>query len=65
MRNMGEACTAANRFFVHSTLAADFGEKLSKRLRSCGWETAPRRTDVGPLISQAGLDKVETSWPTP
>jgi succinate-semialdehyde dehydrogenase / glutarate-semialdehyde dehydrogenase len=29
MRNMGEACTAANRFFVHRSLAQEFGEKLA------------------------------------
>lgn len=61
MRNMGEACTAANRFFVHSTLAADFGEKLSKRMSELRVaDGAVEGTDVGPLISQAGLDKVET-----
>jgi succinate-semialdehyde dehydrogenase/glutarate-semialdehyde dehydrogenase len=61
MRNMGEACTAANRFYVHSTLAADFGEKLSKRLAELRvGDGAAEGTDVGPLISQAGLDKVET-----
>ena len=60
MRNMGEACTAANRFFVHHSLAEDFADKLSKRMSELRvGDGAVDGTDVGPLISQAGLDKVE------
>jgi succinate-semialdehyde dehydrogenase/glutarate-semialdehyde dehydrogenase len=60
MRNMGEACTAANRFFVHNTLAEDFADKLSKRMSELRvGDGAVDGTDVGPLINQAGLDKVE------
>ena len=29
MRNMGEACTAANRFLVHESVAEEFAEKLA------------------------------------
>ena len=32
MRNIGEACTAANRFHVAESLAADFAEKLAERM---------------------------------
>lgn len=61
MRNMGEACTAANRFFVHRTLSRDFAEKLSKRMSGLRvGNGAVDGTDVGPLIGQAGLDKVES-----
>ena len=61
MRNMGEACTAANRFFVHRTLAGDFAEKLAKRMSDLRvGNGAVDGTDVGPLIGQAGLDKVES-----
>jgi succinate-semialdehyde dehydrogenase/glutarate-semialdehyde dehydrogenase len=38
MRNMGEACTAANRFLVHSSVAAEFSALLAERmgaLRTC------------------------------
>jgi succinate-semialdehyde dehydrogenase/glutarate-semialdehyde dehydrogenase len=60
MRNMGEACTAANRFFVHNTLAEDFADKLSKRMSELRvGDGGIDGTDVGPLINQAGLDKVE------
>ncbi len=59
MRNMGEACTAANRFLVHESLAAEFADKLSERM---GALRVGRGTDdgvdVGPLIDAAGRDKV-------
>jgi succinate-semialdehyde dehydrogenase/glutarate-semialdehyde dehydrogenase len=32
MRNLGEACTAANRIYVHESLAEAFTEKLSARM---------------------------------
>lgn len=60
MRNMGEACTAANRFFVHRSLAAEFGDKLAKRMSELQvGNGALEGTEVGPLIEQKGLDKVE------
>lgn len=60
MRNMGEACTAANRFFVHRSLAEEFAEKLGKRMSELQvGNGALEGTEVGPLIEQAGLNKVE------
>ena len=60
MRNMGEACTAANRFFVHRSLAEEFAEKLGKQMSELQvGNGALEGTEVGPLIEQAGLDKVE------
>jgi succinate-semialdehyde dehydrogenase/glutarate-semialdehyde dehydrogenase len=32
MRNMGEACTAANRFYVHEKVAADFANRLAEKM---------------------------------
>ncbi len=32
MRNMGEACTAANRFFVHAAVAEEFSSRLAERM---------------------------------
>jgi succinate-semialdehyde dehydrogenase/glutarate-semialdehyde dehydrogenase len=59
MRNMGEACTAANRFFVHRSLAEEFGDKLAERMGELQvGDGALDGTEVGPLIEQAGLDKV-------
>jgi succinate-semialdehyde dehydrogenase/glutarate-semialdehyde dehydrogenase len=59
MRNMGEACTAANRIYVHSSLIDEFGKRLADKMAALrvgrGTEDG---VDVGPLIDVAGLDKV-------
>jgi succinate-semialdehyde dehydrogenase/glutarate-semialdehyde dehydrogenase len=59
MRNMGEACTAANRFLVHESVAAEFGEKLGARM---GALTVGRGqddgVDVGPLINAEAVEAV-------
>ncbi|UVJ39884.1 NAD-dependent succinate-semialdehyde dehydrogenase [Arthrobacter sp. CJ23] len=61
MRNMGEACTAANRFFVHRSVVEEFGEKFAKKMSELQvGNGAVAGTDVGPLIEQKGLDKVES-----
>jgi succinate-semialdehyde dehydrogenase/glutarate-semialdehyde dehydrogenase len=51
MRNVGEACTAANRFHVHESLAEGFSRRLAERMGALrvGRGTEPD-TDVGPLI---------------
>jgi succinate-semialdehyde dehydrogenase / glutarate-semialdehyde dehydrogenase len=59
MRNIGEACTAANRFHVAEPLADTFATRLARRLDGL---TIGRGTehgvDVGPLIDGDQLDKV-------
>lgn len=59
MRNMGEACTAANRFFVHESVVDDFANKLAERMSALvvGPGCEPD-SQVGPLIDLAGLNKV-------
>jgi succinate-semialdehyde dehydrogenase/glutarate-semialdehyde dehydrogenase len=60
MRNMGEACTAANRFLVHRSLAEDFTGALAARLG--GMKVGHGRDDgveVGPLIDEKAVRKVE------
>jgi succinate-semialdehyde dehydrogenase/glutarate-semialdehyde dehydrogenase len=59
MRNMGEACTAANRIFVHESLAEEFGHRLAERMAALvvGPGTEPDVT-VGPLIDDAARGKV-------
>jgi succinate-semialdehyde dehydrogenase/glutarate-semialdehyde dehydrogenase len=51
MRNVGEACTAANRFHVHESLAEELARRLAERMGALrvGRGTEPG-TDVGPLI---------------
>jgi succinate-semialdehyde dehydrogenase/glutarate-semialdehyde dehydrogenase len=60
MRNMGEACTAANRFFVHNSVADEFAARLAERMGALvvGPGTRPG-VEVGPLIDEAGRTKVE------
>ena len=61
MRNMGEACTAANRFFVHRSVVEEFSEKFAKKISELRvGNGAVEGTEVGPLIEQKGLDKVES-----
>jgi len=59
MRNMGEACTAANRIYVHESLIDEFGRRMAERM---GELVVGRGTeegvDVGPLIDDAAQDKV-------
>lgn len=59
MRNMGEACTAANRIYVHASIADDFGARLAQEMsaRTVGPGTQ-EGVDVGPLIDRAAQDKV-------
>jgi succinate-semialdehyde dehydrogenase/glutarate-semialdehyde dehydrogenase len=59
MRNVGEACTAANRFHVHESVAQEFAERLAERMGALkvGRGTEPD-VDVGPLIDAAQRDKV-------
>ncbi|MFD8234688.1 NAD-dependent succinate-semialdehyde dehydrogenase [Streptomyces sp. NPDC059696] len=60
MRNMGEACTAANRFFVHRSVAGEFGRRLAERMGALVVGPGTRDgVDVGPLIDAAGRAKVE------
>jgi succinate-semialdehyde dehydrogenase/glutarate-semialdehyde dehydrogenase len=60
MRNVGEACTAANRFHVHESLAEDFARRLAERMGALkvGRGTEPD-VDVGPLIDEAQRSKVQ------
>lgn len=60
LRNMGEACTAANRFLVHTSVAQEFAARLADevgRLR-LGPGVEPG-TDVGPLVDAEARDGVE------
>jgi succinate-semialdehyde dehydrogenase/glutarate-semialdehyde dehydrogenase len=60
MRNAGEACTAANRFYVQSTVADEFGRRLAERMSALtvGPGTDPAN-QVGPLVNADSLDKVD------
>jgi succinate-semialdehyde dehydrogenase/glutarate-semialdehyde dehydrogenase len=60
MRNGGEACTAANRFLVHESIAGPFTDRLTAAMAAV--TVGDGLTDgaqLGPLINEAARDKVE------
>jgi succinate-semialdehyde dehydrogenase/glutarate-semialdehyde dehydrogenase len=59
MRNLGEACTAANRIYVHEAVAEEFTRRLTERMEALkvGDGTDPS-VDVGPLVNADTRDKV-------
>jgi succinate-semialdehyde dehydrogenase/glutarate-semialdehyde dehydrogenase len=59
MRNMGEACTAANRFYVHEKVHGEFAKKLSDKMAALKMGNGlDDGVALGPLINEAGRDKV-------
>ncbi|MGO1166396.1 MAG: NAD-dependent succinate-semialdehyde dehydrogenase, partial [Janibacter sp.] len=53
MRNIGEACTAANRFIVHESVASDFAREFADRMSGLTVGTGTTKgVDVGPLITE-------------
>jgi len=60
MRNIGEACTAANRFHVAESVAHEFTEKLGKRMGALKvGRGTDSNVDVGPLIDGHAVSKVD------
>ncbi|PXY21006.1 NAD-dependent succinate-semialdehyde dehydrogenase [Prauserella muralis] len=61
MRNIGEACTAANRFYVQRGVADEFARRLTERMSAL---PIGRGTEdgvvVGPLIDEAAVEKVSS-----
>ncbi|UUW91301.1 NAD-dependent succinate-semialdehyde dehydrogenase [Nocardioides sp. WV_118_6] len=59
MRNMGEACTSANRFLVEASVAEEFGTRLAERMGALkvgrGQEVG---VQVGPLIDDKAVTSV-------
>jgi len=60
MRNIGEACTAANRFYVADRVAGEFTGRMAERMDALkvGRGTEPG-IDVGPLIDDDQRGKVD------
>jgi succinate-semialdehyde dehydrogenase/glutarate-semialdehyde dehydrogenase len=60
MRNGGEACTAANRFYVEAAVAEEFGRRLAERMSAMrlgpGLDDG---TQVGPLVNEDTAGKVD------
>jgi succinate-semialdehyde dehydrogenase/glutarate-semialdehyde dehydrogenase len=59
MRNIGEACTAANRFIVHESVADEFAARLSERMAALEvGRGVSESVDVGPLVEAKQREKV-------
>ncbi|MDO0929649.1 NAD-dependent succinate-semialdehyde dehydrogenase [Streptomyces sp. TG1A-8] len=59
LRNMGEACTAANRLLVQEGIAADFEQALAQRFSGLTLgHGALADSDVGPLITVAARQEI-------
>ena len=53
LRNMGEACTAANRFSVHESVVEDFAQKLNQKMSALTLgRGVAEGTNIGPLIDE-------------
>jgi len=61
LRNIGEACTAANRFYVQRGVADEFARRLTERMSA---QPIGRGTEedvvIGPLIDEAAIEKVSS-----
>lgn len=59
MRNLGEACTAANRIYVHDAIADEFTRRLTAAMSALKvGDGIDPSVDVGPLVNAATRDKV-------
>ncbi|MDY0914891.1 NAD-dependent succinate-semialdehyde dehydrogenase [Rathayibacter festucae] len=60
-RNIGQACTAANRFFVHESIAEEFAARVTERVTAL---TVGRGTEsgvtIGPLIDDRAVEKASS-----
>jgi succinate-semialdehyde dehydrogenase/glutarate-semialdehyde dehydrogenase len=59
MRNLGEACTAANRFYIHEKVADAFAERFTAAMAKLKMGNGlDPEVDVGPLVNADTRDKV-------
>ena len=60
LRNIGQACTAANRFIVHDSLADEFANKMAKRMEEMplGRGVNPD-TKIGPVINEKARENLK------
>src|ERR671922_1695306 len=59
MRNMGEACTSANRFYVHEAVHDEFAKKLTAKMAALKVGNGlDEGVAVGPLVNADARNKV-------
>jgi succinate-semialdehyde dehydrogenase/glutarate-semialdehyde dehydrogenase len=59
-RNIGQACTAANRFIVHESVAAEFAERVTARVKEFAVGRGTEKgVTIGPLINESAVSKAD------
>jgi succinate-semialdehyde dehydrogenase/glutarate-semialdehyde dehydrogenase len=59
MRNGGQACTAANRFLVQESVAAEFASRLAARMGALRMGPGTdEQTQLGPMVSSRAVDGI-------
>lgn len=59
LRNGGQACTAANRFYLHEAVVEEFTEKFGREVAALTvGPAADLATQIGPLINQKAVDRI-------
>jgi len=59
LRNMGEACTAANRFLIHESVAEEFAQKLTARFAALKVARGVEEgTNIGPVIDEKSRNSI-------
>lgn len=61
LRNMGEACTAANRFIVHESVADEFSKKIATKMAALKVSRGTEEgANIGPLIDEKSRANVHS-----
>jgi len=60
LRGGGQACTAANRFYVHDDVADEFTEAIGARIEKLRVGAAADDCEIGPLISAEAAQTIES-----
>lgn len=58
-RNGGQACTAANRFYIHADVIDEFTARFGRAVEALTVGPASTGAEIGPLISQRAVENVD------
>ena len=58
-RNSGQACTAANRFYIHADIIDEFTARFGRAVEVLTVGPASSGAEIGPLISQRAVENVD------
>lgn len=59
-RNVGQACTAANRFLIHESVSEEFADRVAERVRSMTIGPGIEDADLGSLVNEAAVTKAQS-----